>query len=255
MKNIAILGCGKLGIDIAIHLIENNSAVRGTTTKSENLEKFKADKINGFLYEIGGELSDDFFKNVDVLILSIPISESKQFEDFLPIIELMELKLELVTKLIFTSSIGVYDSNQGIINEKNGRCKTNSNNFQLETILKLKFKERLTILRLGGLISNERHPINSLAGKDVSSNGNAPVNLVHHGDIARMILSIIEKNKFGEIYNCVYPIHPKKQSYYRNKALNSGLAPPVFTSLNSLEKIVESDLSVSDLDFVYLFEI
>lgn len=255
MKNIGILGCGKLGLYVASHLLEKEFKIKGTTTKSENIPALSNASIEGFVYEIGTDLSADFFEDLDVLILSIPISESKEIIEFQPLVDLLKQYLENSTKLIFTSSIGVYQSNQSIINEITGKCKPNSINFQLENILTELFKERLTILRLGGLISNERHPIFSLAGRKLESNGNAPVNLIHHSDVARMIESIIQQDRFGKIYNCVFPSHPSKQNYYASKALENNLTPPVFEVLNDQEKTVDGGFATLDLGFEYTFEI
>lgn len=255
MNNIGILGCGKLGLYVANHLIGNDFQVRGTTRSQENLHLFLQTKIEGYLYDLGSDLPTSFFKDLDVLIISIPISETKLFKEFNPLLDLLNLNLSLETKLIFTSSIGVYESNQGLVNEINGLCKVNSNNFRLENELRERYDTRLTILRLGGLISNERHPVFSLAGRKLATNGKAPINLVHHSDVSRMIKKIIISKKFGKVYNCVFPSHPTKQSYYTDVAIIKEIEAPQFEVSDSLEKIVSSEFSSFDLQFEYKFTI
>ena len=76
MKKIGILGCGWLGFSLAKSLIVNGYEVHGSSTSIEKKDEFENNKIIFYLIkidqnEIKGNL--DFFKNIQVLIICIPL--------------------------------------------------------------------------------------------------------------------------------------------------------------------------------------
>jgi nucleoside-diphosphate-sugar epimerase len=73
---------------------------------------------------------------------------------------------------------------------------------------------RLTILRLAGLIGENRHPVKYFIQKNRIPNSNAPVNLVHQKDVIHAILLVLKNEIFGEIFNIVNPSHLSKKDYY-----------------------------------------
>ncbi len=83
-----------------------------------------------------------------------------------------------------------------------------------------------TVIRFGGLIGENRHPVNMLSGRQGLKNGNEAVNLIHRNDCIHMILTIIRNGWWNEIFNGVYPDHPKKVDYYTSEAQKRGLQPP-----------------------------
>ena len=96
-----------------------------------------------------------------------------------------------------------------------------------------------TIIRFGGLIGPDKHPVTMLSGRKVLNNGNHPVNLIHLNDCISIISSVIKQNWWGEIFNAVYPLHPPKKEYYSQEAVKRGLEIPEYshTSPHSGKKI------------------
>ena len=83
-------------------------------------------------------------------------------------------------------------------------------------------------MRFGGLIGPERHPVFQLSNKEFT-NGEELVNLIHQNDAIHLIVTIIKQGYWNEIFNGVYPYHPKKSVYYTSEAKLKGIPPPIYT--------------------------
>lgn len=123
-------------------------------------------------------------------------------------------------KVIFISSTSVYGDHQGLCDEQTTpEPKTANGKWLLEVENKLskKFNDRLLIIRPGGLIGEDRHPIFSIH-KNYSTNGDLSggdnlINFIHRSDLIEIIIAA-EKNNLSGILNAVSPHHPKRSEYY-----------------------------------------
>ncbi len=120
---------------------------------------------------------------------------------------------------------------------------------------------KTTVLRFGGLIGEDRHPIKFLAGRENLENPEAPINLIHQLDCIGIIEAIIchpeisgqnDKLSFGEIFNAVAPFHPTRKVYYSQKALELNLPKPEFNENKpSVGKIISSEKVTTILGYVF----
>jgi len=254
MQKAGIIGCGWLGLSLAKYLISKSYHINGTSTSAERFIELREANINPFVFNLGERISDEFLEYLDFLIICFPISKKHSEDKYLNFIQDLSHQINEKTKVIFTSSISVYIQNQLIADEANGILDKTSINFIVEEMLQKQLKNDLTILRLGGLISENRHPIHFLAGKTNIENGNAPINLVHREDVIQLIWSIISESKFNEIFNCVYPFHPSKNSYYKKVAKERNFTPPSFVENQLNHKIVDGQKAAKKLEFRYNFQ-
>jgi nucleoside-diphosphate-sugar epimerase len=104
---------------------------------------------------------------------------------------------------------------------------------QAEQLLQSNSNFKTTILRFGGLIGEDRHPIKFLAGRKNIDNPNAPINLIHQEDCIGIILEILELDSWKETFNAVTPFHPSRKEYYTQKAIDLNLELPEFNAENS----------------------
>jgi nucleoside-diphosphate-sugar epimerase len=112
---------------------------------------------------------------------------------------------------------------------------------EVEQLLQSNPNFKTTILRFGGLIGEDRHPIKFLAGRKNIENPNAPINLIHQEDCIGIIQKIIELNSWNQVFNAVTPFHPSRKEYYTQKAIEFNLALPEFNTENSsFEKTISS---------------
>jgi nucleoside-diphosphate-sugar epimerase len=238
MKQISILGCGWLGIPLAKLLLENGFTVKGSTTSLEKISKLEGVGIMPFLIEIEeekivGEMNS-FLKNSSILIIDIPPKlRGNSSENFVQKISTLITFIEksAIEKVLFVSSTSVYADDNSIITEDSQPQPTTESGRQLlqsEHLLQSNSNFETTVIRFGGLIGDDRHPIKFLAVRTNIENPDAPINLIHQKDCIGIILKIIEKECWNEVFNAVAPHHPTRKEYYTQKAKELNLVVPEF---------------------------
>ena len=243
MTQISILGCGWLGLPLAKALLQNGFSVNGSTTSNEKLLVLENSGIRPFLIaleskNISGNI-ETFLERSKTLIIDIPpklrVNSKEDFvgkiETLIPFIEKSEIE-----NVIFISSTSVYGDTNSIVSEEtipitigtNPKTESGRQLLKTEQLLRSNSKFKTTILRFGGLIGNERHPVKFLAGRENIENPNAPINLIHQEDCIGIILKILRQNCWNETFNAVAPFHPSREDYYTRKAIEFNLALPKF---------------------------
>jgi len=261
--NISILGCGWLGFPLAKSLLQKGFLVKGSTTTLEKISVLENAGIDAFhiaLYEVEivGEM-DAFLSNSEILIINIPPKlRGNSSEDFVQKIKnlIPFIEKSSVEKVIFVSSTSVYSDAISIdlITEMtipNPDTESGKQLLEAEKVLQNNPNFKTTVLRFGGLIGEDRHPIKFLAGRENLENPEAPINLIHQLDCIGIIEAIIchpeisgqnDKLSFGETFNAVAPFHPTRKVYYSKKALELNLPLPKFDeSKPSVGKIISSE--------------
>ncbi len=240
------MGCGWLGLSLARQLVKNSHQVYGSTTSPDKLELLRKEGIAPYLIslspkEIYGNI-EGFLSHIDILIINVPPRlRGKNTESFLEKMKLLldMVKKSLVTKVLFISSTAVYGDIDGEVTEETLPKPNTESGRQLlasEELLKNMGSIETTILRFGGLIGSDRHPVTMLSGRENLSNGNDPINLIHQDDCIRIISKIIDEELWGKTFNGVYPLHPTKREYYSSEAKKRGIPPPAYQDETSEKK-------------------
>ncbi|MRI00830.1 NAD(P)H-binding protein [Kriegella sp. EG-1] len=251
-KKIALIGCGWLGLPLAKSLIEKKYIINGSTTSPDKLNLLMTAEINAYLLELTEEKIkgniNDFLTDVEIVIINVPPKlRGNKKENYVKKMQLLHqaIATHSVQKVIFISSTAVYGTIEGDVTEETEPNPSTESGIQIlsaENLFKNNKQIQTTILRFGGLIGGDRHPINMLSGRSDLSNGNHPINLIHRKDCIRIIEAIIEKNWWNELFNGVYPKHPKKKDYYISQAIKNNLQPPDYKEDNKNKgKIVHSN--------------
>lgn len=275
MKQISILGCGWLGLPLAKSLLEKGFSINGSTTSVEKISILEKAGINPFLVSLSAvEVLEEtkiplenFLKNSEILIIDIPPKlrgDSKEnfvakIQNIIPFIEKSS-----VDKVIFVSSTSVYADDNSIITEgtkPNPDTESGRQLLKAEHLLQNNKNFQTTIVRFGGLIGDDRHPIKFLAGRKNIENPIGPINLIHQIDCIGIIEAILkhsetsgQNDKSNEIFNAVAPFHPTRKEYYTKKSIELDLSLPEFDeSKTSIGKTILSDKVQSILN--YKFEI
>lgn len=243
MTQISILGCGWLGLPLAKALLQDGFSVKGSTTSPDKLAILENSGIQAFLISLSEEKTtgnfDDFLKNSKTLIIDVPPklrgSEKENFvakiKNTIPFIE-----KSTIENVLFISSTSVYGEDNSVVTEETeAQPETESGKQLLETeqLLQNNPNFKTIVLRFGGLIGEDRHPIKFLAGKSNLENPNAPINLIHQNDCVGIILEILrqaqnDKLERNETFNAVTPFHPSRKEYYTQKAIDLNLQLPEF---------------------------
>ena len=238
-NKIGVIGCGWLGFPLAKALIDEGLYIKGSTTREEKLTALENAAIEPFLITltedaIHGNLVN-FLKDVKSLIVNVPPKlRGSNTENYVAKMQLLHsaIKNSNVKNIVFVSSTAVYGDIDGAVNEKSLPEPTTESGKQLlvsETIFKNDADLQTTIIRFGGLISEDRHPVKMLSNRANLPNGNMPINLIHRKDCIRIIELVLKDELWNVIINGVYPKHPTKKEYYTQQALKRDLKPPVYT--------------------------
>lgn len=249
MTQISILGCGWLGLPLAKTLLENGFSVKGSTTSVEKLSVLENSGIQAFQIELSetkiqGEV-DSFLENSKILIIDVPPKlRGSEKENFVSKIKnvIPFIVKSTVEKVLFISSTSVYGDTSTALSvteetKLNPDTESGKQLVQVEQLLQSNLNFKTTILRFGGLIGEDRHPIKFLAGRKNIENPNAPINLIHQEDCIGIILEILrqapnDKWNRSETFNAVAPFHPSRKEYYTQKAIDFNLTLPEFNSEN-----------------------
>ena len=244
MTQISILGCGWLGLPLAKSLLQNGFSIKGSTTSLEKISLLESDGITPYLVRLEEQQISasvaDFLADSQILIINIPPKlRGGSTENFVAkIITLLPfIENSTVEKVLFVSSTSVYGEDNEFVSEVTVLNPDTEGGRQLaivENILQKNSRFQTTILRFGGLISDDRNPVRFLSGRVNIENPDAPINLIHQDDCIGIIEKIIGRNSWDETYNAVAPFHPTRQEYYTQKATELNLALPKFAALNTI---------------------
>lgn len=264
MKQISILGCGWLGFPLAKSLLQKEFRVYGSTTSVEKISLLENTGITPFLIELSdvtieGEIIS-FLKNSEILIIDIPPklrgNSSENFvgkiQNLIPFIENSSVK-----KVLFVSSTSVYSDDTNTITENTIPNPDTESGIQLleaEQLLQSNKNFQNTVIRFGGLIGEDRHPIQFLAGRTNLENPDGPINLIHQMDCIGIIEAIIQQDsKDNETFNAVAPYHPTRKEYYTQKAIELNLPLPEFNeSKPSVGKTILSEKVALVLNYNFI---
>jgi nucleoside-diphosphate-sugar epimerase len=248
--------------------------VKGSTTSATKLKTLKEAEIIPFQIqlneqEIIGNISD-FLHETDVLIIAIPPGLRKEIlssemtfmnkmKTLIPYIEKSGIQ-----KVLFVSSTSVYGDRFPIVEytESTQTHPDTESGRQLvlsEKLLQSNIHFKTTVIRFGGLLGEDRHPIKFLAGRTQIENPDGPVNLIQKEDCIGIIIKALDfacKDKWGETFNAVAPQHPTRKTYYQKKAQQFNLPLPNFVEdTKSKGKIISSKKVETILDYSFQKEI
>ena len=275
-NKISILGCGWLGLPLAKKLIENGFSIKGSTTSEEKLTVLEENKIQPYLIaldedKIIGNITN-FLKESEVLIIDIPPKlRGAQSENFVSKIKnlIIEIEKSAIKKVLFISSTSVYGdlpifSTALEVTEESALNPDSEGGKQLlevEQLLQSNPNFKTTVVRFGGLIGKDRHPIQFLSGRENVENPEAPINFIHQDDCIGIIEKLINKGlrqaqsdnwDWNETFNAVAPEHPTRADYYHKKALEMNLKVPTFVKdSKSKGKIISSKKLQKILNYTF----
>ncbi len=248
MQQISILGCGWLGLPLAKSLKAKNFTIKGSTTSIEKLDGLQTNGIQPFLINLDLDKNTKntaaFLAESTILVICIPpkmkavvktdfIGKMKKF--------ISEIEKSAIQKVIFTSSTAVYpNENQLATEDSPTNPETNSGEalLEVEKLLLDNTHFQTTIIRLSGLIGEDRHPVYHLSGRQNIQNPAAPINLIHQEDAIGIIEKVILTQSWNTIFNAANPYHPSRKSYYETKAKSLNLPLPEFETGVSVGKTV-----------------
>ena len=219
MKKIGIIGCGWLGLKMAKYFAPANE-IFATTTSDDKVKTLADLGFQTFKIDFDADeflKPNEFWLNLDVIIISIPFSKSADFEVLKKRFGNLNSFIKGFDKPIFLmSSIGIYPQIEQEITENNlDESLLNPSIFGVENLMKKDFPQ-INILRLGGLMGDDRY-----LSKYKIKEPQQIVNHIHFEDISRIVERIVNENLQSKTYNLVAPLHPTKQQVLDFQTNNS----------------------------------
>ncbi|CND93464.1 SDR family oxidoreductase [Yersinia nurmii] len=266
MKKVAIIGLGWLGMPLAQSLLRRGIQVVGSKTTPDGVDAARMSGIECYQLVLTPELicdPDDLphLFDADALVVTLPASRTAEGGEnyFLAVQQVVDSALVYgVPRIIFTSSTSVYGDTVGKVKEDsplNPVSVAGKTLVELEQWLHRLPHTSVDILRLAGLVGNERHPGRFLAGKTGVKGGSQGVNLVHQDDVIAAIELLLKLPKGGHIYNLCAPKHPVKKDFYPEFARGLQLTPPEFAPEEEEQpsRLVDGSRICSELGFEYTY--
>ncbi len=261
MKQISILGCGWLGRALAKRLLEKGYSINGSVRSERKSNTLRALGILPYVIQIEnigivGAIKS-FVSDADIIITTLPpgLRQNPDADYAMRITHILKsIPPHSNCKILHLSSIGVFGASQGEVDETTVPKPTTAVGNQLLEAEKavLELGSNATIVRLGGLVGDGRHPVKQLAGKTGLPAPLAPTNLVHQNDVVSFLTSVIEGSFWGHTFHCVSPLHQKRAAFYTKECKENELEPPQFLSEKSdrTKKVLDT-ISAELFGFVY----
>jgi len=258
LPQIAIIGCGWLGLPLGKKLAKEGCRVIGTTTTPAKLPLLEAEGIIAYLVDLHAtEVSLQPFLSATTWILAFPPkTKSTTGEWYVRAISrivdyVRQCKVE---KIILLSSTSVYPDRSGTMDEETVLTEINTGNLAIWQAEQVVLKSGIShsyVLRLGGLTGEGRILARHFAGKEGLINGDSPVNLLHRMDAINSVSLFVHKAPKSGVYNVCSPVHPARKEVFKNDCICLNLPEPHFLP-GGVQRIVSSD-KLLDLGFSFLY--
>ena len=256
MTKIAIVGFGWLGTPLGQQLVDQGYKVVGTTRNVEKIAQLATTNLEAFYWNSREEnpvLVEEIVTDTAYCILNFPPGKVNGIQEYGEHLLFAAKQFSASTRFIFVSTTGVYPDQIRDAKEDSFTWEENASNNHLayaEQVLHNYLQDRLTIIRMAGLIGPNRHPAKFFAGRSGIPNGNQPVNLIEQKDSIQIILHVLSKNYWGKIVNACASQHPTRNEYYTESCRKFGFELPQFIEEGE-GKVVNNDKSKMELGMRY----
>lgn len=219
-KQIGIIGCGWLGRPLADKL---------------------SNSFNVFCFSRETTWKDPLFWQSDTIIIAIHTKDN-----YLETLQKIVSSSHPASNIILLSSTSVYREFDTDVDESAKISKPSL--IQEAEDLLLKQRDSVLILRLGGLMGEDR-----VAGKWKSATDftDGFVNYIHRDDVIHIIEAMLKKGFNNGIYNLVAPNHPLRSEIHEKNAKKFGVEVGTFKGMS--KRRVLSNKIIDELSYTFLY--
>lgn len=250
---IGIIGLGWLGLPLAKSLLNKGFHVIGTT-RSRGVG-LSHEHFSHVLFDplVKKHMSTVYFNDLDVLVLAFTPSKADEKAYAKDCVRMLDL-IPPSCKVIQISSTSVYPDRNGIFTETDypaGSVRTNAIGYA-ELALSSILRDRLTVIRMSGLVGPKRYPVTAMAKSGKTYQAMDRINLIHQEDAIGLIEYAIQHKWWNKTINGCATEHPFKGAFYTALAAKLGIDPPLFEDKTRSERIISNQLSI-ELGYQYVY--
>jgi len=230
MAKIGIIGCGWLGKPLAISLTRAHQVeCLSRTAQTDTL-------LN---YTINPTSDSPFWTN-EIFIISISTKDN-----YLETLKGLVNNCPLASSIIMMSSSSVYREFDEEVDES--MHITHASLQKQAEGLVLGLREKVLILRLGGLMGDDR-----ISGRwnSTSPFTDGPVNYIHKDDVINIVIKMIDTDVQEGIFNLVAPKHPLRSHIHQKNSHTFGFKLGSFKG--KTQRVVSSKKLIQRLDYRFL---
>ncbi len=260
-KVISILGLGWLGLPLAETLAKDGYQVKGSVRSRDKALKLSSlSELSLFVVNLAprDEDIDQSFFDCDVLIIGIPprvrrLGGTHHLEQVQGLLDRIGSQIK---RVVYLSSTSVYPKVDGEYGE-DFVLSLDPNNVLIEAENRLSraLGDKLTILRLAGLMGYDRYPAKYYSEAKPVPNPDQRLNYVHRDDVIGVIRALLAKNSFFPVLNVVAPEHPTRKEVVEANVKQLGLDPRPYGDHSEAprERIICSICISSQLGYVFRY--
>jgi nucleoside-diphosphate-sugar epimerase len=235
MKKVSIIGLGWLGEATGMLLQEQGYFVVGSSTRSEKVGLLREKGLDAVHFALDPDPKGIDYQRLfesEILVVTLP-PRSRQGDGEAYLQQLASLR-DLITgtevkQVLFISSTGIYPNENKVVpyteEEVSESTAGNAILYRAEVLMGTSSRYDLTVLRMGGLMGEDRIPGTYFSGREQVV-GHTRVNFIHQTDAARMIAWVINQGLWNQTFNGVAPEHPLRREVYQHNASALGIPLP-----------------------------
>jgi nucleoside-diphosphate-sugar epimerase len=236
MKKVSIIGLGWLGEAAGLLLQKQGYRVIGSSTRPEKVELLRKKGLDAIHFALDPDPKVTGYSRLfdsEILVVTLP-PRSRQGDGELYLQQLASLLAlvanSAVKQVIFISSTGIYPNESKAVpyTEEEEISLSNAGNailYRAEALMGTSSTYDLTVLRMGGLMGEDRIPGTYFSGKEQVI-GHTRVNFIHQVDAVGMIAWVINQGLWDQTFNGVAPEHPLRREVYLHNAKALGIPLP-----------------------------
>ena len=236
MKKVSIIGLGWLGEAAGLLLQKQGYPVIGSSTRSEKVELLREKGLDAVHFALDPAPKGIDFQRLfdsEILVVTLP-PRSRQGDGEAYLQQLASLRdlvaNSAVKQVIFIFSTGIYPNENRAVpyTEEEKISESTEGNailYRAEALMGASPTYELTVLRMGGLMGEDRIPGTYFSGKEQVV-GHTRVNFIHQVDAAGMIAWVINQGLWNQTFNGVAPEHPLRREVYQHNASALGIPLP-----------------------------
>jgi nucleoside-diphosphate-sugar epimerase len=233
MKKVSIIGLGWLGEAAGLLLQKQGYFVVGSSTRIEKVELLREKSFDAVHFALDPDPKGTDYSRLfdsEILVVTLP-PRSRQGDGEAYLHQLASLRdlvaNSAVKQVIFISSTGIYpNANKEVPYSEEEKISENTAGnailYRAEALMWTSSRYDLTVLRMGGLMGEDRIPGTCFSGKEQVV-GHTRVNFIHQVDAAGMIAWVINQGLWNQTFNGVAPEHPLRREVYQHNASALGI--------------------------------